>query len=108
MAQLKDLIVNGASQLIGNVYANKIQITTLNAPTSAGGSTYSPGDDGKVLKSNGNSIYWANDNNTTYTFIDKDITLDWGERKTIATIGGTDIHITLPDLPAYTGAGTYE
>ena len=29
MAQLKDLIVNGASRLIGDVFTNKIQITAV-------------------------------------------------------------------------------
>lgn len=59
MAQLKDLIVNGASRLVGDAFANKIQITTIAAPTSSGGSTYGTGTDGQVLKSNGTSVYWA-------------------------------------------------
>jgi hypothetical protein len=46
MAQLKDLIVNGASRLIGDAFANKIRITTIAAPTSSGGSTYGPGSSG--------------------------------------------------------------
>lgn len=58
MAQLKDLIVNGASRLIGDAFTNKIQITTVNAPTTSGGSTYGPGSSGQVLKTNGTSIYW--------------------------------------------------
>lgn len=58
MAQLKDLIVNGASRLIGDAFANKIQITTITAPTSSGGNTYGPGSSGQVLKTNGTSIYW--------------------------------------------------
>ena len=63
MAQLKDLIVTGATRLIGNAYTGSIQITTLNAPTSAGGTTYGPGTNGYVLKSNGSSVYWGSDNN---------------------------------------------
>lgn len=59
MAQLKDLIVNGASQLIGDAYVNTIQITKINAPTTAGGSTYGGGTAGNVLTSNGTSIYWS-------------------------------------------------
>lgn len=58
MAQLKDLIVNGASRLIGDAFTNKIQITTVNAPTASGSSTYGPGSSGQVLKTNGTSIYW--------------------------------------------------
>lgn len=37
MAQLKDLIVNGASRLIGDVFTNKIQIIAVNAPTASNG-----------------------------------------------------------------------
>lgn len=59
MAQLKDLVVNGASRFIGNVFAEKIQATTLNAPTTSGGTTYGPGGADYVLKSNGSSIYWS-------------------------------------------------
>lgn len=64
MAQLKDLLVNGASRLIGDAFVNKIQITTINAPTSSGGTTYGPGTSGQVLKSNGTSVYWTSDNNS--------------------------------------------
>jgi hypothetical protein len=64
MAQLKDLIVNGASRLIGDATVNKITITSINAPTSAGGSTYGLGTSGYVLKTNGASVYWATDNNS--------------------------------------------
>lgn len=63
MAQLKDLLVNGASHLIGDVFTNKIQITSLHAPTTAGGTTYGAGTNGQVLKSNGTNVYWAADNN---------------------------------------------
>ena len=59
MAQLKDLLVTGPSNMIGDVITNKIQITTLNAPTTAGGTTYGPGGLDWVLKSNGTSIYWS-------------------------------------------------
>ena len=64
MAQLKDLIVNGASRFIGDTFINKLQITSISAPTSAGGTTYDTGTDGQVLKSNGTSIYWGTDNNS--------------------------------------------
>lgn len=46
MAQLKDLIVNGASRFIGDIFGNTAQLTTLNAPTSSNGTTYGPGTDG--------------------------------------------------------------
>ena len=68
MAQLKDLIVNGATRLIGDAFANTIQITTIKAPSTAGGTTYTAGTNGYVLKSNGSSVYWGSDSNNTYTF----------------------------------------
>ena len=58
MAQLKDLIVNGVSRLIGDVITDNIQITTLKAPNSSNSTTYSAGGQGQALFSNGNSIYW--------------------------------------------------
>ena len=64
MAQLKDLIVTGATRLIGDAFVNKIQITSISAPTSAGGTTYGLGTNGQVLKSNGSSVYWTSDSNS--------------------------------------------
>ena len=96
MAQLKDLIVNGASRLVGPAYTDNIQITTLNAPTAAGGSSYGPGTNGYVLKSNGSSVYWGEDNNTTYTFTAGTATLAWGTTVTLATVGGVKVNATLP------------
>ena len=58
MAQLKDLLVTGASRLIGDAFANKITIQTL--ADSAG----SIGTNGQVLKSNGTNIVWGSDNNS--------------------------------------------
>ena len=59
MAQLKDLLVTGASRLIGDIFTNKIQITTINAPTASNGTTYGHGSSGQVLMSNGTSTYWG-------------------------------------------------
>lgn len=56
--------------LTGNVTVNagkSIQLNTLKIPTSSGGSTYGVGSSGQVLKSNGTTVYWAEDNNTHYT-----------------------------------------
>lgn len=46
---------------------NILKLYSITAPTSSGGTTYGLGTSGQVLKSNGTSVYWANDNNTTYT-----------------------------------------
>lgn len=64
MAQLKDLIVNGASRLIGDAYTNKIQINSISAYSNSGKTTYGLGSSGQILKSDGTNIYWANDNNS--------------------------------------------
>lgn len=51
--------------LTGNVTINagkSIQLNTLKIPTSSGGSTYGVGSNGQVLKSNGTTVYWAEDN----------------------------------------------
>lgn len=61
MANLKDLLVNGPSNLIGDVTVNKIRLTSLEVNN---GTNYDPGSNGQVLKSNGTSVYWANDNFT--------------------------------------------
>ena len=61
MANLKDLLVNGPSNLIGDVTVNKIRLTSLEVNN---GTNYDPGSNGQVLKSNGTSVYWANDNIT--------------------------------------------
>ena len=46
-----------------------LKINTINLPTASGGTTYGAGSNGQILKSNGTTVYWANDNNTTYSAI---------------------------------------
>ena len=60
MAQLKDLIVNGASHLNGESYVNQIQIDSLKAKIDATTTTtaYGLGEDNQLLTSNGNNVYW--------------------------------------------------
>ena len=84
MAQLKDLLVTGASRLIGDAYTNTIQITSLKAPTSAGGSTYGTGTNGQVLLSNGSSIYWGSAAPT----VTESTVSGWGFTKNTGTITG--------------------
>lgn len=54
MAQLKDLIVNGATRLIGEAFTSKVYISQL------ADSTGSTGTNGQVLKSDGSTISWSN------------------------------------------------
>ena len=54
-------LTNGVADLTEGEY---VKIKTLQLPTTSNGDTYGPGTNGQVLKSNGTSIYWANDNNS--------------------------------------------
>ena len=49
-----------------------LKFNKINAPTSSDGSSYSAGTNEQVLKSNGTTIYWADDNDTTFTVISND------------------------------------
>lgn len=64
MAQLKDSVVSGSIRANNALLANDIQAKVIYAPTTSGGPTYGVGSNGKVLKSNGTSVYWGDDNNT--------------------------------------------
>lgn len=64
MGKLKDTIINGLLRVNGGIFGDLIQARVVNAPTTAGGTTYGPGTNGQVLKSNGSSAYWAADTNT--------------------------------------------
>ena len=82
MAQLKDSVVSGNLRVSDTTLSATVQLTTLRAPTTAGGTTYGPGTNGQVLKTNGTSSYWG--------VVDK-----IGS----STVGGTY-------LPIYLNAGT--
>ena len=69
MAQLKDTVVSGSLRVTDEMLANTVQAKVIKAPTSSGGATYGTGSNGQILKSNGTTVYWANDNNTTYSAI---------------------------------------
>ena len=56
MAQLKDTVISGALRVTESIIAN-----TLKAPSESNGSNYSVGENGQVLKSNGTSNYWGNE-----------------------------------------------
>ena len=64
MAQLKDTIVSGNLRVTDTTLTDTLQVTTIKAPTSSGGTTYGPGTSGQVLKSNGTTTYWASDSNS--------------------------------------------
>lgn len=61
----KFVTVDTAQTISGNkTFTGTVQLKTLHIPTSSGGSTYGAGSNGQVLKSNGTTVYWANDNNS--------------------------------------------
>lgn len=63
MAILKDTIVSGSLRATDTIYGVTGQFTTLKIPTASNGTTYGAGTSGQVLKTNGASVYWANDAN---------------------------------------------
>lgn len=81
MAVLNDLLVTGSARIVGSLSTNNfisgsgisdfsagiLKFDTINIPTSSNGTTYGVGTNGQVLKSNGATIYWSSDSNTTYT-----------------------------------------
>lgn len=64
MAQLKSTTIQGSARVTDTLYSNAIQAKIFNIPTASNGTTYGPGTDGQVLKSNGTSVYWASDSNS--------------------------------------------
>ena len=65
MAQLKDTVVAGNLRVTSDLYTTTLQVTSFEAPTSSGGATFGTGSNNQVLKSNGTTVYWAADNNST-------------------------------------------
>ena len=64
MAQLKDTVVSGSLRATDTIYSTTNQFQILRIPTTSNGTTYGPGTNGQILKSNGTSVYWASDNNS--------------------------------------------
>ena len=60
------ITLNGGLTVTGtaDVSGGTLKLKTINAPTSSGGTTYGPGSNGQVLKSNGSTVYWATDTNS--------------------------------------------
>ncbi len=99
--------ISGKANLSGAAFTGDIsiaagktlQFNTLKVPSSDGGTTYGVGTAGQVLKSNGKTVYWGSDNNTTYSFSASNPTLAWGTTSTIGTAGGTTYKVTMPANP---------
>lgn len=49
---------------INDFSAGTVKLDVLNIPTSSGGTTFGPGSNGQVLKSNGTTVYWASDSSS--------------------------------------------
>ena len=52
--------VSKLAEYVRGSNTSALKVSTINAPTSAGGSTYGPGSNGQVLKTNGSTVYWGN------------------------------------------------
>ena len=62
MAQLKSTVVAGNLRVTDEAIANSVQTPIVKAPTTSGGTTYGVGTNGQVIKSNGTTVYWGDDN----------------------------------------------
>lgn len=60
-------MVSGSLRATDTIYSTTNQFQILRIPTSSNGTTYGPGTNGQILKSNGTSVYWASDNATDST-----------------------------------------
>ena len=52
-----DALVEKISSQNGTILVNEVKMNKINAPTTAGGSTYGNGANGQILKSNGTNVY---------------------------------------------------
>ena len=92
---------SGLSTALGN-YSLSTHTHTLSIAADSGTNALTMAANTKYkLTAGGKTFIFTTppDANSTYSFSDKDVTLAWGTRKTVATVGGTDIHITLPSNP---------
>lgn len=69
MAQLKDSIVSGNLRITGMTLTDTMQATIIRAPSTSGGTSYSAGTSGQILRSNGTSTYWGSISNSDLTTI---------------------------------------
>lgn len=85
---------------------NDEYIETVNAPlkpnsimalTSSTGTSYGVGASGKVLKSNGTSVYWGDDNNTTYSLSSFGITATAAELNKLDGVTATATELNYVD-----------
>ena len=72
MAQLRDTLIQGSARVTDTLYTTTLQVTKILAPTASNGTTFGPGTDGYVIKSNGTSVYWtAVGNSVSYNVTDR-------------------------------------
>ena len=74
-----NLTLSGTTDVSGGT----LKLKTVNAPTTSGGSTFGPGSNGQVLKSNGTTVYWATDSMATDTW--RNVKVDGTEKLGTAT-----------------------
>ena len=59
MAQLRDTVVAGSLRATDTLFSTTAQFQILRVPTSSNGTTFGPGSNNNLLKSNGTSVYWT-------------------------------------------------
>ena len=59
MALLKDTVISGSLRATDSIYTTTLQTAILNAPTASNGTSFGPGTNNNVLKSNGSSVFWG-------------------------------------------------
>lgn len=65
------------------------------------------GNEGQVLTSKGDgTTQWMDSSGGSVTVIDNNPTLSWGQKNKVATIGGTEINVTMPENPGSGGGGS--
>ena len=58
MAQLKDTVIYGNLRITDTTLTDTLQVTTIKAPSTSGGTTYSVGSNNQALMSNGVTFNW--------------------------------------------------
>ena len=97
----------GQTSTIGSVGGTDLTVTMpaslVNSTKSTNEASYTAGDSSKFYavqldKNDKLGVYvpWSN---TTYSFTDNNPTLSWGATSKVATVGGVDIHVTMPRNP---------
>ena len=94
MSQLKDSVVTGNLRVTDIVLTDTLQTDAIKARSSSSSTTITTGTDGQILKTNGTSVYWGNESDTTFAnspasnITSQNIT-DWNNKQDELTFDST-------------------